>query len=159
MSLTLSSVRIVLIIIATIGLVVFLMSKFQWKSEFIKSTGTLKPQGTPYQYYDETDKTVDDISSYTDQLVNKSFEGVQDLRTKLLEQTIKASDVLNDEYIVPRGIRIPSPPKIEPSKIRADVTSPKMLNRCTDINEFHKNITDLPNWFETDQIGPSGFPM
>jgi hypothetical protein len=149
--------------IIIIGLVValgFVLFQLKWKNNCMQSSGTLKPQYMTIIERDEeqishnAEKVSNDICAYTDKIINDSFIGVTDLRNQLLDKTIKASDVVKAEYLIPKGMKIPQHqhPAVGSTKIRGNVTSPKMIGKASDVKESYKTITDLPNWFEKDLL-------
>lgn len=141
---------VVIILFAILGFIIY---KITWQNNNIV-TNSMIPIDSLNQLSDNDDKQTYDkfineiqeqISQHSELEVLNSYKSTENLRNLLLENKLKATDIINSKHLLPPNIVIPKTKLSHLTEIKPNVNINNM-HQVANINH-PTMITDMPNYF------------
>jgi len=153
-------------IIAAVLVVGFLMYKTKWNNKNITSEDNYSQDYLMYEQLEERkdqeqdhllNQVVSQISANSENEIESCYRATENLREKILDKHLKASDLVKKKYLVPKGLNYDNkecdaPPKHILKLMDTETTQPhsKIENNPT--------FTNLPNFFGDNGLRPNTMP-
>ena len=151
----------VIVLFAIVGFIVY---KIGWKNNNILTAGSSnlvdlhsdKDYNHSYNYYNDNDneglnQIQDHISKQSDLDILQCYQNTSDLRMRLLNKQLRATDIIDSKHLLPKGIYIPKEDDYEyqQNNINIDRVNPdisQIKQGSANVN-YPTMITNIPNYF------------
>ena len=146
------SVKTFLSIILFSAVVGFIIYRAYWKNNNIPTEGgalvssIICQEAECPRYLERVESIQSDIDKNSELQVLKCYQNTSDLREMLLDKKIKATDIIENKHLIPKGVKIPKVNNHQTTNVDPNIS--RTDTRPVTINESSMPITGYPNFFD-----------